>query len=253
LGGARPKAAVFDKDGSLAIAKFPLEQDECPVEKWEAAALTLAEKAGIQVPAWRLVSVLGRSVLLERRFDRNEVGHRIPFLSSMSMLEANDGDKRSYLEIADGLNRYGANPDKDREDLWRRMVFNILTSNVDDHLRNHGCLYTGPDGWKLSPAYDLNPVPTDIRPRILSTAIDFDNADASLDLALSVSQGFGIDDKRAREIAAEVGAVVALWRDAAAKVGLTKAQTDRMSSAFEHKDLEQARKLSMGCAIGPLT
>jgi serine/threonine-protein kinase HipA len=110
------------------------------------------------VPAWRLDIVADKPVLLVRRFDRNGTV-RVPFLSAMSMLGARDGETRSYLEIADALNQHGAAAKEDKRALWRRIVFNILISNTDDHLRNHGFLYGGPDAWRLSPAYDLNPMP----------------------------------------------------------------------------------------------
>ncbi len=239
LGGARPKASVRDRDGHLAIAKFPHKDDEINTVLWEAVALRLAAKAGIPVPDGRIEQVLNKPVLLLRRFDR-EQGQRIPFLSAMSMLGASDNESRSYLEFVDALRRYGASPKQDMHELWRRVVFNILISNTDDHLRNHAFLYTGPDGWRLTPAYDLNPVPTDIKPRVLTTAIDFDDGSASLDLAMSVVGYFELDEGKARVIAAEVGKAVTTWREEAARRGLTQAEIDRMTSAFEHEDLKAA-------------
>jgi serine/threonine-protein kinase HipA len=244
LGGARPKASVRERDGGLAIAKFPSKTDEIPVERWEAVALTLAAKAGIQVPVWRVEDVSGQAVLILRRFDR-EAGRRVPFLSAMSMLNAHDRETRSYLEIADAIRQHGARPKRDLEELWRRIVFNVLISNTDDHLRNHAFLYPGADGWRLAPAYDLNPVPTDIKPRILSTAIDLDDTTASIDLAFDVAPAFGLTPAQARAIAREVGAAAAGWRTAAAAVGLSAAEADRMASAFEHDDLERARLSSV--------
>lgn len=126
------------------------------------------------------------------------------------------------------------------EALWRRIVFFILISNSDDHLRNHGFLYAGPQGWRLSPAYDLNPVPTDIKPRILSTAITEDDSTASFALAMEVAGYFELEDAKAREVAAQVGQAVSTWRGEAARHGLTKAEIDRMASAFEHEDLRLA-------------
>lgn len=120
------------------------------------------------------------------------------------------------------------------------MVFNILISNTDDHLRNHGFLYQSGDGWRLSPAYDLNPVPTDISPRVLSTNIDLDDGTASLDLALSVASYFELNDKEARTITYEVAKTTAKWKQTAAKLGVSAAGIDRMASAFEHEDLKAA-------------
>lgn len=208
---------------------------------WEAVALSLARIAGITVPTWRLESVAKRPVLLLRRFDRNK-GTRIPFLSAMSMLSAKDNEQRSYMEFVDALRQYGASPKEDMHMLWRRIVFSILISNTDDHLRNHGFLYGGQAGWRLSPAYDLNPVPVDIKPRLLTTTIDLDSGAASLDLAFSVANYFDLSKIEAVDIAAEVGAAVSTWREAAANLGAKAQEIDRMSSAFEHADLKQSTK-----------
>jgi len=242
LGGARPKASVRDRDGHLAIAKFPHRHDEIDTVRWEALALQLASKAGITVPGWRLEDVAGRPVLLLRRFDRRD-GERIPFLSAMSMLGAKDNEPHSYLEFVDALRQHGASPTEDMHALWRRIVFSVLISNTDDHLRNHGFLYEGQDGWRLAPAYDLNPVPVDIKPRILATAIDDDDATASLGLALSVADYFELSPDEARTIAGEVGEAVSTWRQESAALGLASGEIERMKSAFEHDDLEAALSL----------
>ncbi len=242
LGGARPKASVRDRDGHLAIAKFPNKGDEVNTVLWEAVALTLASKAGIPVPAWRLETAAEKSVLLLRRFDR-EQGMRLPFLSAMSMLDAKDNDTRSYLEFVDVLRQHGAAPKEDMRALWRRIVFSILISNTDDHLRNHGFLWAGTAGWRLSPAYDLNPVPADIKPRVLTTAIDLDDGTASLKLALRVAGYFELGEGEAHKIAGQVGQAVATWRRVAKKLGLAPVEIDRMASAFEHEDLKAARGL----------
>jgi serine/threonine-protein kinase HipA len=244
LGGARPKASVRDRDGTLAIAKFPDEGDEIDAVRWEALALTLASRAGIEVPSWR-VEMATRPILLLRRFDRAG-GVRIPFLSAMSMLGAEDRETRSYLEFVDALRQHGASPRADMHALWRRIVFNVLVSNTDDHLRNHGFLHDGPAGWRLAPAYDLNPVPTDLKPRVLSTAIDLDDGTASLGLALEVADYFELDGREARAIAAEVGQAVATWRTEARALGASPPEIDRMSSAFEHTDLQDALGGSRG-------
>lgn len=236
LGGARPKASVRDCDGHLAIAKFPHKDDEINTILWEALALTLAAKAAIPVPEWRIERVADRPVLILRRFDRNgEI--RTPFLSAMSMIGARDNEARSYLEFVDVLRQHGAAPKADMHALWRRIAFSILISNTDDHLRNHGFLYAGPDGWRLAPAYDLNPVPTDIKPRVLTTAIDLDDGTASVDLAMEVAEYFELDAGAARAVLAEVGDAVAQWRREAAQLGLSPAEIERMASAFDHADM----------------
>lgn len=240
LGGARPKASVRDRDGTLAIAKFPHRDDDINIVLWESVALKLAASAGIAVPQNR-VEMIGnaKAVLIIRRFDRQD-GARTPFLSAMSMLSAADNDPHSYLEIAEALRQHGAAPKEDLEQLWRRIVFNVLISNSDDHLRNHGFLYAGSAGWRLSPAFDMNPVPIDIKPRVLSTTIDSDDPSASIELAFRVSEYFGLSPHQARRIAADVAAVVSTWRETATNVGITAAEIERMASAFEHDDLRKA-------------
>ncbi|MDA3791649.1 MAG: HipA domain-containing protein [Desulfobacula sp.] len=182
LGGARPKAVVSDGN-KLMIAKFPSPKDEWDVELWEFLSLRMAQKAGILVPDFRLEKVLGKNVLLIDRFDRSKNQIRIPFLSAMSMLGASDGEVRSYLEIAESLMEYGACPGRDLKNLWRRIVFNIMISNLDDHLRNHGFLYDGPAGWRLSPIYDLEPTPLHVKARYLQTNLNENDRTASLKLA----------------------------------------------------------------------
>jgi serine/threonine-protein kinase HipA len=173
---------------------------------------------------------------------RNTTG--IPFLSAMSMLGAIDRKQRSYMEIADAIRRYGADASNDLKQLWRRIVFSVLISNTDGHLRNHGFLYQGNSGWTLSPAYDLNPVPVDVKPRILCTAIDIEDKSASLDLALSVADYFDLKPDQAKSIAAEVGVAVSGWRREAKKTGITDSEINRMASAFDHEDLRNATKLA---------
>jgi serine/threonine-protein kinase HipA len=242
LGGARPKASVRDKDGHLTIAKFPNRHDEYNVVLWEALALTLARKAGLVTPEWRLELAAKRKTLLLRRFDRLRQ-RRIPFLSAMSMLGANDGAQHSYLEIADALTRHGAMAQEDKRELWGRVVFSVLISNTDDHLRNHGFLYGGRDGWRLSPLYDVNPTPADIKPRILTTAIDETDGTASLNLVMEVAPYFDLKPVEARQIAKRIGEAVAGWRMEAARLGIRRAEMDRMASAFEHDDLKDAMRL----------
>ena len=241
LGGARPKASVREKKGDLAIAKFPRHDDEYNVVVWEAVALHLARNAGIEVPDARVEDVGGKPVIVVRRFDRTGT-QRIPFVSAMSMLGARDNNTHSYMEIADALRQHGAAPKEDIPALWRRMVFNILISNTDDHLRNHGFVYEGTRGWRLSPAYDLNPVPADIKPRVLTTAINEEDTTASLDLAFQVASYFELKDVEARKIAVDVASGVANWRREASRHGLTKAEIDRMASAFDHEDRGKATR-----------
>jgi serine/threonine-protein kinase HipA len=243
LGGARPKASVRDRDGQLAIAKFPHHRDQISTVLWEAVANRLASKAGITTATGRIEIVADRPVFLLRRFDRDGA-IRLPFLSAMSMLAASDHETRSYLEIADAIQQYGAAPTEDLHELWRRIVFSILISNTDDHLRNHGFLYAGNLGWRLSPAYDLNPIPVQFRPRILSTLIDGQSGEASLDLALSVAEYFRLTQDEAKRTAHEVATAVTQWKKEAIRLGVPTQELVTVATAFEHSDLEKGRRLA---------
>jgi serine/threonine-protein kinase HipA len=239
LGGARPKAAVIDKNGHLTIAKFPSPSDDWPVPRWEMVAMTLARAASIDVPDFALLKIQNRPVFIMRRFDRDNDGGRIPFTSALTALAASDGDTRSYLELLDVLRTDGATPERDAAQLWRRMAFNVLISNTDDHLRNHGYL-RDVGGWRLAPAYDLNPMPVDVKPRHHALTLDEMDDASSIDTALSVAGQFGLSPETAKAIAEEVGVAVLAWRQVAGEHGLTAAQIERMASAFEHEDLAKA-------------
>ena len=238
LGGARPKACVAMPDGNIALAKFSKPDDEYNVVAWEAVALCLAEKAGLQVPKWELKKISNTDVLIVQRFDRQGAvsrGHqqwRIPFLSAMSLLGARDNETRSYIEIAYALLKHGAQPDRDLHELWRRIVLSVMISNTDDHLRNHGFLYEWARGWRLSPVYDINPRPVGIKNRYLSTAIDFNNTQASLELALSVAVEFRLSQQQAKDIISEVSKAVKLWPQVATQLGLKK-ECQLMREAFQ--------------------
>ncbi len=242
LGGARPKASVIDQYGRLAIAKFPKETDEYSIETWEEIALRLADRAGIVTADHELIHVAGKAVLLSRRFDRVDK-KRIPFLSAMAMLGARDGEGGGYPEMVDALAGHGAQATTDAHALYRRMVFNVLISNVDDHLRNHGFLWNGKAGWTLSPAYDLNPVPTDLKARVLSTRIDLHESTCSLELVQEAAGYYGLSLPKARTIIKEVAAATATWRTIAKEVSARPPEINRMASAFEHDDLRRALAL----------
>jgi serine/threonine-protein kinase HipA len=242
LGGARPKAHVLDAEGRLAIAKFPSPQaDEWDVIRWEAVALRLATDAGITVPEHELHIIESRPVLVVRRFDRDANG-RIGYLSAMSMLQAKDGEQGSYLEIGQTLEERSSDARADLRELWRRIVFTILISNIDDHLRNHGFLRKSTAGWSLSPAFDLNPNPEG-GAKQLATAIDENNAQASLETALDVADLFRVSEAQARAIVGEVSAATARWRDIARATGLDGQQLEQLESAFEHEQSAAAREL----------
>ncbi|MEP7242449.1 MAG: type II toxin-antitoxin system HipA family toxin [Gammaproteobacteria bacterium] len=242
LGGARPKASVIDQHGRLAIAKFPKETDDYSMELWEAVALTLATRAGLRTSTHELVRVSEKPALLSRRFDR-EGNARIPFLSALSMMGLKDGERGSYPELVDVIIQHGAHAVQDTQELFRRMVFNVLISNVDDHLRNHGFLWTSRNGWTLSPLYDVNPTPTDVRERILTTSITLDDSTCDLDLVIEAAEYFSIAAKAAKGIIKAVATVTSTWRETAVAAGAAQAEVRRMASAFEHADLTKALAL----------
>jgi len=245
LGGARPKAHVLDSGDRAAIAKFPSRSgDDWDVMRWESVALRLARAAGIRVPDCALHTIDGKAVLIVDRFDR--AGHlRIGYVSAMSMVEANDGDHRSYLEIADVIDLHSPQTTDDLRQLWRRVAFSVLISNTDDHLRNHGFLRTSSAGWTLSPAFDINPDPRP-GPKHLSTAIDFDDTTASVDTLIAVAGYFRLDDDQARQVLREVSDATRLWRSAAHEAGLDARELEQMARAFEHEQASRARQI-----VGP--
>ena len=242
LGGARPKASVVDQHGHLSIAKFPKETDDYSIETWEEVAFRLAERAGIATPHHELLQVAGKAVLLSRRFDRDGQ-RRIPFLSAMAMTGSKDGETGSYPEIVDALSRHGARAKADAQGLYRRVAFNVLISNVDDHLRNHGFLWHDRTGWSLSPIYDINPTPTDLKARVLTTNIDLDEGTCSIDLLEEAAEYFGLGLKPARAILKEVASATAAWQEVAGEAGARASEITRMASACEQDDLERARAL----------
>lgn len=239
LGGARPKAHVLDRNRRLAIAKFPkAEGDDWDVTGWEAVALQLARDAGIDAARSELVEVAGRSVHIVDRFDRRG-GERVGYVSAMTLLEATDGEERSYLDLVDAIESESAGATADLHELWRRIAFTILISNTDDHLRNHGFLRTG-SGWALSPAFDINPNP-ESGPRLLSTSIDGGTGAPDLELLLRVADLFRLGDVEALAVLAELTEATGRWREVARRFGLDRASIERMHPAFEHEAADLAR------------
>lgn len=235
LGGARPKASIHDPDGNLWIAKFPSRDDDENIGAWEMVAHLLAQHAGIDTaPSQCQRFGSPHHTFLTKRFDRTADGTRLHVASAMTHLERSDTETEgaSYLELAEVLIQHGSRPQRDLEQLWRRVVFFVCISNVDDHLRNHGFMLD-PPGWRLAPAYDMNPVP---HGNGLSLDIsDADNAQ-DLDLVREVAPFFRISTRRASTIIDEVTTAVRRWRDLAADLGLDRAARERMAPAFRVAD-----------------
>ena len=237
LGGARPKAGVVDPQGYLWIAKFPSPNDEADVGAWEYVVHTLASNAGVLVAPGKAQKFSSRHhTFLAKRFDRTVSGERLHFASAMTLLGHSDGDDAaggaSYLEIAEFLMQHGARAEEDLGQLWRRIVFSICVSNVDDHLRNHGFLLR-PEGWALSPAYDVNPVAAGDGLKL--NVSEHDNAQ-DLDLAREVAPYFRVPALRAGEIISEVVSAVRGWREAATSLGIPASEQTRMARAFRVAD-----------------
>jgi serine/threonine-protein kinase HipA len=230
LGGARPKASVLDDDGQLWIAKFPSALDDHDIGAWESVVSTLAVRAGVAMAEARCIRFGSKHhTFLTKRFDRTKDG-RIHFASAMTLLARTDGEEgASYLDMASVLIQHGAHAPRDLEELWRRIVFSVCVSNVDDHLRNHGFLLE-PRGWALAPTYDVNPVPS-----AGGLTLNISEADNAQDLALvrDVAALFRVAPARADAIIAEVVTAVRRWRAEAKALGLSRTEQDRVEPAFE--------------------
>jgi serine/threonine-protein kinase HipA len=233
LGGARPKAGIVDPKGQLWIAKFPSGNDKHDMGAWEMVTHQLALNAGLNVPEAIAGKYYGQQhTFLTKRFDRTAESGRIHFASAMTLLGQTDGadfkSGVSYLDLVEFISRNGANVQGDLEELWRRIVFYICVSNTNDHLQNHVFLLTD-GGWVLSPAYDMNPVPTGSG---LSLNIsELDNTQ-ELDLAIEVSGYFRVTEKRASEIIKKVKVSVGQWNTVAERQGISRTERERMASAF---------------------
>ena len=232
LGGARPKSAVIDDDDRLAIAKFPTQDDDRSIPHGEVLAMTLAAAAGINTAEATLLDVAGRPVSLMTRFDRDGE-RRIPFISAMTLLGLEDGDEAAYTDIAEAIRMYSSAPTEDLHELWRRIVFNVMAGNLDDHLRNHGFLYDHDNQWRLSPAYDLNPVPLAEKARELTTWISEEGPEADLDLARTATSYFALSAHRAEAIIDEVATAVAGWKEIARQLDMSAADLAAYATAFE--------------------
>lgn len=234
LGGARPKATVKDERGNLWIAKFPSKHDEYNSGAWEMVVHDLAKMCGLDVPEAKLETFSKNgSTFLVKRFDRNG-DKRNHFASAMTLLGKTDGasgdDGSSYLEMASFIKANGAEPKRDLKELWKRIVFNMAVSNTDDHLRNHGFILME-NGWKLSPLYDVNPIPYGDN---LSLNVSLDDNTISLELAKSVAKYFGIGKIEADEIGGQIMEIVCeKWKLSAEKCGLTRNECRYMESAFD--------------------
>lgn len=239
LGGARPKANV-EGDGHLWIAKFTSAQDTKPVERVEVATLKLAAKCGLRVAEAKLEMRDSDSpIALIRRFDRRG-NTRIPFISARTALDWDSDEGGFYTDIADVIRQISSKPVDDLHELWRRIVFTILVSNKDDHLKNHGFIYAGGDQWRLSPAFDINPSPS--RHRVLETGImQGGSFDASLEIALEACEFFDLKLEQAKDQASEMANIISRsWKQALRSEGCSPDDVQDYTSAFQHEESNRA-------------
>jgi serine/threonine-protein kinase HipA len=233
LGGARPKANILDEEGHPWIAKFPSGNDTVDKAAWEYLAYRLATGAGIEMSECRIEKIAGKHhTFFTKRFDRDKT-ERIHFASAMTMTGKNEelirDEAPSYLDIVECIQFSGVQIEEDLQQLWRRIVFNILISNTDDHLRNHGFILSE-EGWRLSPAFDINPINDKDG---LALNIDMDNNALDVELAKSVGDYFRLTEKDMNGIIGEVTASVTNWEQVAVEIGISRAEQTLMARAFK--------------------
>lgn len=234
LGGLRPKCCLIDDDGALAIGKFPSVKDTRSIVHGEVLALNLATAAGINAASARVVVSEGVPVAVIRRFDRLN-GKRLMYLSAKSIMQATPTEQHTYVDIASTIRMVSSQAAMDLKELWRRMVFNILINNIDDHLNNHGFLHHAHGQWKLAPAFDLNPFPD--KERTLKTWISEDAGEtASLAESVAVAPLFGFTQGAESAVLNEMRAAVAQWKITARAIGMSAADIDSFAPAFDHPE-----------------
>lgn len=245
LGGARPKCSILNDDNRLALAKFTSHRDTRAVERAEAGTLSLARLCGITAPDVRIVAGPKKlPIAVIERFDRMKENRRIPYISAQSMLDSKTADDGTYTEIADAIRANGAEPKSDLRNLFQRILFTILVSNVDDHLKNHAFLYANNNKWSLSPIFDVNPFPE--RAKRLKTAIaDQGKNEASVELLLEFAFYFELEKDEACKIAASMAKTVRdNWVRLCREFGMNGAEIGEYRPAFEHPESEYAEKLN---------
>ena len=233
LGGARPKAGVLDDSGNLCIAKFPSRKDDYDTGLWEHFSHLLARKVGIYAAQTKVLGGLGKyHTLLSKRFDRTDEGKRIHFASSMSLIGLRDGDNAQggygYLNIVDFILQSCCDVEKNLEELYRRVAFNICIGNSDDHFRNHGFLLT-PRGWTLSPAYDMNPTLNEYQ----SLLINESSNKADIRTLLESCESYMIKKEVAENIIRQVQAAVAGWENLAVLLQIPAREVTMFKDRFK--------------------
>ncbi len=240
-GGARPKTTV-ESDNHLWIAKFPAANDKQNFSKIELATMKLAKKCGLNVPDIKLISVGTQDVFLIKRFDRvydnkKQDYYRHHFVSGLTLLnvDENDREKWSYVDLADQMRRWITNPSSDLHELFKRIVFNGLVSNTDDHPRNHGFINTG-NGYMLSPVYDLVPKPETGSTRYLAMPFGKKGREFNIDNLLSNAEAFDLSKEDAKAIFESLKSTTSNWRSFFSAHGLANSDMQYLEKAFNHWD-----------------
>lgn len=233
LGGARPKANVVDADKTLYVAKFPSRKDDYDVGLWEHFGHLLATKTGINAAKTKMLATGEKyHTLLSQRFDRTQEGKRIHLASAMTLLGLSDGDnattRHGYLDIVDFIIQSCTDVERNLQELYRRVAFNICIGNSDDHFRNHGFLLTA-KGWTLSPAYDMNPTLNEYQSLLISSTSN----KADLSILLDACEDYMLNRNTAEKIISEVIEVLKEWRRLAVRQGITKREIDMFSGVLD--------------------
>lgn len=251
LGGARPKVNARAENGSLWIVKLPKQDDQYAVGRVEVMALHLAKRVGITTCEANVLPG-GRDfpIAAVKRFDRDEAGARIPFISAQTFMELPGAEPGNYVDIAFQMHAWSRDPRADMQELYRRLAFNVLIQNTDDHLRNLGFLYRGSGKWGLSPAYDINPVPE--RGTTLKTAISEDHGTAlDVDATVEVAPYFEIDVDAGRALVAEMATTIRdAWKGVAAHVGMTVSDVKAVAEAMDSEQVDRAIDLGRSMVPG---
>ena len=233
LGGARPKANVVDTDKVLYVAKFPSRKDDYDVGLWEHFSHLLATKAGINAAKNKVLATGERyHTLLSQRFDRTQEGKRIHFASAMTLLGLSDGDNATtghgYLDIVDFIIQSCTDVERNLQELYRRVAFNICIGNTDDHFRNHGFLLTA-KGWTLSPAYDMNPTLSEYQ----SLLVSLTSNKAELSILLDACEDYMLNRKTAEKMISGVIEAVKGWRELATRLSISKREADMFAGVLD--------------------
>jgi serine/threonine-protein kinase HipA len=244
LGGARPKINARDEDGTLWIVKLAKFDDQYSVAHAEVLALTLARSVGIEAAEARLLpSSQKHPIAIIKRFDRANEDIRIPFISAQTFMNLPGAEPGNYADIAFQMVEWSADPSSDTHELFRRLAFNIMIQNTDDHLRNLGFLYGGGNKWRLSPAFDVNPVPE--RGTTLKTAIsEIHGSELDIEQLVDAAPYFGIDADGATRVLSNMASTIKVaWRQIAGRLQMSGKDVRFVAPAFENPQIDQALAL----------